>query len=112
MNWTRIKSSTVPKLDGIHIDLDLVNDRVVSVTLSDNAGNELRIDSDYTGLVISTPTPPSVTKWRVNGYIKSIDWSVDHADEAAARESALKLTTDFDLSPTALTVTPVAVPNF
>jgi len=111
MNWTRIKSSTVPKLDGIHIDLDLVNDRVVSVTLSDDE-DMVRIDSDYTGLGISTPTPPTVTKWRVKGYIKSINWCVDHDDEDAARESALKLTTDFDLSPTALTVTPVAVPNF
>jgi len=115
MNWTPIKSTSEATLEGVELDWEVQHKdegmQIVRMVLNDEVGHILMISRDFHGLCVSTPTPPTVTKWQVAGRIKSLDFLRVHQDEECAKAEALKLTEEFKLTPTALTVKPVSVPN-
>ena len=75
MKFAAISKNLVPKLKGITIDIDSVNDQPKILTLIDSDGNLVRVGDlgGYSSLLITVAAPPKmVKKYKLAGSLKGL----------------------------------------
>ncbi len=77
MKWTKIKNVAIDHLDGTKIEIEKVDDCIVSMTFTDGAGNLLRIsrpaESYVNGIHVLIPAPPEMIElYALTGKFRGI----------------------------------------
>ena len=92
MLWQTVKHSKDVVLQGISIEIDKVNSSFSLVTLTDAAGNKLRIRQESYNMQVEVPAKPEKEKkWAVRGEFKGlqVDETFDGKYEAESRRDDL-----------------------
>lgn len=85
MNWETVKANKdAAVLDGIEIEIDKSDSSTTAVTMTDKAGNRLRLRMDSYTLRVEVPAKPKTEKmWALRGEFKGLP--VDETFESAYR---------------------------
>lgn len=92
MRFIEVKKQSDIKLNGITVDLDVVNETVKGITLRDTAGGILKVVESGYAISVQVPAPPKTEKrWRVAGSLLGIDMCKDFADQYEAKRERDRL---------------------
>lgn len=105
MKFKSTKKASDIALDGITVELDVVDSAVKAITLTDPKGSIVRIaHRDYSSMYVEVPAPPELVKrWKLSGHVLSLpvdklfDTEYDANDERQRLERACREESDSSL---------------
>lgn len=92
MKWQRIKKHSDIKLGGVRVEIEEVDRSVKSVTLTDAAGNQMKVALDGYSMIAMVPAQPEMKDaWLLSGTYKGLQVREYHESEYAATSRRAEL---------------------
>ena len=93
MKFKSTKKASDIILEGVTVELDMVDNAVKSVILTDAKGNTVRVIERTYNLYVEVPAPPEMVKrWKLSGHVLDLPLEkvFEHEYEAIEEKSRLE----------------------
>lgn len=92
MKFKSVKKSSEIVLEGVKVDLDIVDGSVKGVTFTDAKGNVVRMAERGYNLYVEVPAPPEIErKYRLHGSVLGLPVEQYFEDEYSANDEKRRL---------------------